>query len=108
MDEIQSTPDAGSLQAECLWLRKQLQIILILSILVSATLTFFLLYQFRGLKNEVNGLRPMIDEYNKTMAPQMDDFVKRLQDYSRTHPDFGAIARKYGLDQTGQTAAPKK
>ena len=48
MDENQTIPDTSELRAECQWLRKQVQIILVLLILVSATLTLFLMKQYRS------------------------------------------------------------
>lgn len=111
MDETQITPDVNELQAQCHWLRKQVQIVLILLTLVSATLTLFLWRQVKYTGQDLKGVRPIIDEYNKTQAPAMDDFVKKISEYGRAHPDFTAIYNKYGLSQVGQlpvAPAPKK
>jgi hypothetical protein len=112
MDENQTTPDVNELQAECKWLRKQVQIILVLLILVSATLTLFLLKQVRDVSAGVTGFRAAIDNYNKTEGAVTDDLVKKLADYGHNHPDFNAIYTKYGLDKANQAPAtipaPKK
>ena len=111
MDENQTSPDVNELQAQCQSLRKQVQITLILLIMVSGILTLFLQRQNKYSNLDLNGVRPMIEEYTKTQAPMMDEFVKRLLDYGRTHPDFAAIYKRYGLDQLSVTptgAAPKK
>ena len=105
MDESPiNNPEVSELKAQCQWLRKQVQITLILLIMVSGVLTLFLQRQNKYANLDLGGVRPMIEEYNKTQGPMMDDFIKRLVDYGRTHPDFTAIYKKYGLDQL--TAAP--
>ena len=111
MEDNQANSDLKDLQAQCKWLRMQVQITLILLIMVSGVLTLFLRQQDKYTNNDLNSVRPMIEEYTKTQAPMMDDFVKRLMEYGKTHPDFNAIYKKYGLDQlklADQTNAPKK
>ena len=111
MDENQTSPDLNDLQAQCQWLRKQVQITLILLIMVSGILALFLQRQNKYATLDLNGVRPMIEEYAKTQAPMMDDFVKRLMEYGKGHPDFTAIYKKYGLDQLSlapTNSAPKK
>ena len=112
MDEIPNTPDVNDLQAQCQWLRRQIQTILILLILVSTTFTCYLWLQVRYASKDLSQVRPVIDEYTKTLGPQMDDFARKLADYGRQHPDFNAIYTKYGLNQVTQapaaTPAPKK
>ncbi len=105
MDESNSTPDVNELQAQCQWLRQQVQITLILLIMVSGILTLFLQRQNKYATLDLNGVRPMIEEYSK-QAPIMDDLVKRLVDYAKTHPDFNLISKKYGLDQAVSAPAP--
>jgi len=113
MDETQTPPEVKELQAECQWLRRQIQIILILLILVSATVTFFLQRQVKYHSADLSGARTMIDNYSKSEGAVTEDLIKKLADYGRTHPDFAAIYNKYGLNQVGQAptsgvAAPKK
>lgn len=111
MEESHPTPDVNELQAQCQWLRKQVQITLILLIMVSGILTLFLQRQNKYASLDLNGVRPMIEEYTKTQSPMMDDFIKRLMEYGKTHPDFTAIYKKYGMDQLSvnpTNAAPKK
>jgi hypothetical protein len=105
MDETTTTPDVNDLQAQCQWLRRQIQTILILLILVSATFTLFLWRQVRYAGMDLTQIRPVIEEYNKTLGPQMDDFARKLAEYGRQHPDFNAIYTKYGLSQVNQAPA---
>jgi hypothetical protein len=112
MEEMTTNPDVNELQAQCQWLRRQVQTILIMLILVSATLTCYLWLQVRYASKDLSQVRPVIEEYNKTQAPAMDDFAKKLADYGRQHPDFNAVYTKYGLNQVPAvpvvTPAPKK
>ena len=111
MDENQTSPDLNDLQAQCQWLRKQIQITLILLIMVSGILALFLQRQNKYSTMDLNGVKPMIEEYTKTQGPMMDDFVKRLLEYGKSHPDFAGIYKKYGLDQLSVNASntvPKK
>jgi len=36
----------------------------------------------------------------------MNDFVSRIKEYGRTHPDFAPVLAKYGLKPTAPAAAP--
>lgn len=105
MEESSNTStDLNELRAQCQWLRKQVQITLILLIMVSGVLTLFLQRQNKYVAVDLAGVRPMIEDYNKNQGPMMDDFIKRLMEYGKTHPDFTGIYKKYGLDQL--TTAP--
>jgi hypothetical protein len=110
MDENQISPDVTELKAECQWLRRQIQIILALLIVVSATLTFYLVKQVRDTNAGVVSIRAAIDNYNKNEGALTDELVKRLAEYGRTHPDFNAIYMKYGFNQVTNASpvAPKK
>jgi hypothetical protein len=113
MDEIPTNPEVNELQAQCQWLRRQIQTILILLILVSATVTGFLWMQVRYASRDLSQVRPVIEDYTKNQGPAMDDFARKLADYGRQHPDFNAIYTKYGLNQATQApastvVAPKK
>lgn len=110
MDETQISPDVNELKAECQWLRRQVQIILALLIVVSATLTFFLIKQVRDVNGAVTATRTAIDNYNKNEGAPTEDLVRRLAEYGRTHPDFNAIYMKYGFNQVSNASpvAPKK
>ena len=96
--------------------------ILILVVVLSGTLNIYLLRQWRTASKDLAGVRPqasqMIAEYQKVSAPLMNDFVRRITEYGRTHPDFAPILAKYNLKPatatnppaapTSRPAAPKK
>jgi len=118
MEDENPTPapsDTNDLQAQYLWLRKQVLILLVLLIVVSGTLNIFLWRQLRYTQSDLAALQkqaePMIAEYQQSMGPRMDDFVKKITEYGRTHPDFAPIMAKYQLGGTSAppaTAPPKK
>ncbi len=56
----------------------------------------------------------MIAEYQKVSGPLMSDFIKKITEYGRTHPDFAPVLAKYGIRLTNAppaspaAIAPKK
>ena len=102
-------PNATDLQAQYDSLRHLVVSILILVIVISGTLNIYLLRQWRSASKDLAGIRPqaaqMIADYQRVSAPLMTDFVKKITDYGRTHPDFAPILAKYGLKPTGPTGA---
>jgi hypothetical protein len=116
-----STPaNANDLQAQYDALRHTVVSILILVVVMSGTLNIYLLRQWRSTSKDLEGIRPqaaqMITEYQKS-SPLMENFVKKITEYGRTHPDFAPIMAKYGLKTATSTnlptaaavpAAPKK
>jgi hypothetical protein len=109
--------DANDLQAQCDQLRHLLTSVLILVIVISGTLSIYLLRQWQSSRKDLATIRPqaaqMIAEYQKVSGPLMSDFVKKVTDYGRTHPDFDPVLAKYGLRPAGPSntppaAAPKK
>ena len=50
-----------------------------------------------------------LNEFTRVNEPQFRDAVRKLQEYSRTHPDILPILNKYGVMQlTNAPAAPPK
>ena len=102
-------PNTNDLQAQCDALRHLIVSILILVIVISGTLGIYLLRQWQSSRKDLAAIRPqaaqMIAEYQKVSAPLMTDFVKKVTEYGRTHPDFAPILAKYGLKPGGPTGA---
>jgi hypothetical protein len=84
--------------------------ILILVVVISGTLNIYFLRQWRTVSKDLAGIRPqaaqMIAEYQKVSAPLMTDFIKKITEYGRTHPDFAPVMTKYNLKPAGTTGAP--
>jgi len=61
----------------------------------------YLLRQWRAVGKELTAYRPqaaqMIADYQKVSVPVMTDFLKKVTDYGRTHPDFVPILTRYNI-----------
>lgn len=79
--------------------------LLVLAIVISGTLTLFLLRQSKYARVEANNLRAAINEYNNTNLPVIKDFRDRLYEYSKSHQEFAPIAQKYGISAGPQVPA---
>jgi hypothetical protein len=45
-------------------------------------------------------------EYKRNTEPVINDFVGKLVEYSKTHPDFNPILAKYGIKPGVATGGP--
>ena len=115
MDEVENKtaaqPEVNELQAQYDALRHLVVSMLVLAVVVSGTLTIYLLRQYRFTHSELVQFRPgavqMITDYQKIRGPVQDQFLYRLTEYGRTHPDFAPIMTKYGLKPAAPSnAAP--
>jgi hypothetical protein len=83
---------------------------LILVIVISGTFNIYLLRQWKTTSKDLAGIRPqaaqMVADYQRVSAPLMNDFVVKLTEYGRTHPDFAPILVKYNLKPTAATGVP--
>jgi hypothetical protein len=90
--------DLTELQAQYDSLSRLVNMILLLLVIVSGTLTVFLLREYKAVHRDVLIIRP---RYTETVArfqqlkPKMDEFERRVSEFARTHPDFAAIVAKY-------------
>ena len=81
--------------------------LLILLLVVSGTLSIFLLQQVRYDRADLAGMnaqeeqlqqaRQVIANYNQQTIPAVRAFLKQLGDYAQAHPDVMPILLKYGL-----------
>jgi len=82
---------------------------LILVIVISGTFNIYLLREWRTVSKELAVLRPqatqMIADFQRS-GPLMDDFIHKITDYGRSHPDFAPILAKYNLRPAGAIGAP--
>ena len=99
----------NDLQAQFDALRHLVVSILILLVVMSGTFNIYLLRQWRTTSKDLAGIRPqaaqLITEYQKVSSPMMTDFIKKITEYGRTHPDFAPVMAKYGLKSTVPTGA---
>jgi hypothetical protein len=100
----------NDLQAQCDALRHLITSTLILVIVISGTFNIYLLRQWKTTSKDLAGIRPqaaqMVAEYQKVSGPLMNDFVAKITEYGRTHPDFAPILAKYNLKPAAATGVP--
>ena len=103
-------PNPNDLQAQYDALRHLVVSILILVVVISGTLNIYFLRQWRSTSKDLAAIRPqasqMITDYQKVTGPMMNDFIKKITEYGRTHPDFTPILAKYGLKPATLTNLP--
>jgi hypothetical protein len=111
-------PETADLQAQVDSLHSLLTSVLVLVLILSGALNLYLWRQYQFSNADLRAARPQIEqmaaEWSKTSAT-MQDFIRRLADYNRTHADFAPIANKYhltemaaGMNKAMAAPAPKK
>lgn len=87
----------------------QLTILLVGLIVLSAAFAGYMWSTWRqrdaDFKNLQNAAAPMVQGYNREKAV-VDRFIARVIEYSKTHPDFDPIMRKYQPQAVGGAPAP--
>jgi len=111
LDTKSPTPSGtNDLQAQYDALRHLVVSMLILVVVISGTLNIYLLRQWRSTSKDLAAIRPqavqMVAEYQNKSGPLMNDFIKKVTEYGRTHPDFAPILAKYSLKPSAPTNAP--
>jgi hypothetical protein len=107
-NETRTNPSAPEDLAEVVAaFRRQITILLLALIVISGTVTTYLFYQSHTIGGDLAALEPqargMIQNYDKN-APNLQKFVKDLQAYGQSHPDFQPILKKYGFPLTPRPA----
>ena len=111
---MNESPTQTELSDQIAALRKQTFTLLLALIIVSGTLTVFLYRQASLTRRDIASIKPqatqLIQAYSQN-GPNIMNFVKQLQAFGTTHPDFQPILKKYGIAPTNvaaPVAAPKK
>ena len=104
-NESSAAEHPEDLKALCNCLRQQLNAVLILLLLVSATLSLFFLRQVSEVRKQRDALQLMVNNYQQQTMPVLNDFTAKLREYSKTHPDVVPILTKYGVLQVSNPAA---
>lgn len=96
-----SQSELSDLRAQYQQLQQLVSSILLVLIVISGTLTVFLLRQWRFVKTELDAVTPQAAQvllnYSNNFAVSQD-FAKKLAEYGRAHPDFTPIVNRYRLD----------
>jgi hypothetical protein len=90
-----AAPAEPSLSAQFQALRSQVTAMLILLLVLSGSVNVFILRQLILLGRQSKELSLIVNDYEKTKRPIMENFTDRLRDYSKTHRDFLPILSKY-------------
>ncbi len=113
MDTVENTSanraELNELREQCASLRQMLGGLLVLVIVISGTLNIYLWRQYRMTRAELIVLRPqvgqLVADYQRVTVPAINDVLKKLSEYEKTHPDFTPIMLKYNL-KAAVTGAP--
>jgi len=111
-NKVAATPalDTPNLSEQVESLRHLVGSILVLLVIVSGTLTIFLLREMKNTSRELEAFRAgatnVIAVYQRQQGPAMDEFIKKIQQYGQTHKDFDPILFKYNLKTAASTGAP--
>jgi hypothetical protein len=99
-DSTSSPAQSSDLESQVAGLQKQVFLLLLALIVVSATVVFYLYYQSRILSNDLNTYQrqatDVIKAYNANKMA-IDNVTQQVVAFGKTHPDFQPILRKYGL-----------
>ncbi len=97
-----SAPDAD-LSQQCARLRHQMTTLLLAMVILSGTLAVFLWQQQRYANQDreyVKATSTAALQDHEKRRPMIDQFINRLRDYGRTHPDFMPILNRYQISLT--------
>src|SRR5882762_2864487 len=93
--------DTDDVKQQCAALQRQVTTLLLALVVVSGTLSVFLWRQARYARADLEAVKQpaaqIIQAFNKQDKAYMDNFVARLADYGRTHPDFVPTLNKYKI-----------
>jgi hypothetical protein len=112
MDNLENrnagAPEPG-LQDQIDSLRQTVFSLLVICVIISGTFLIFLFRQYRVVSRDLANIAKPAAELiavHAKQAPMMNQFVYKLADYGKTHPDFMPIIVKYGLTNLPPSAAP--
>ena len=101
--------NAEELRSELQVLRMLMTVVLLLLIGLSLCADYFLSHQTAGMQQATAQAQALVNSFPLAAA---NDFVAKLRDYSRIHPNYAPIAAKYanlfGQPQQPPAVAPKK
>jgi hypothetical protein len=95
-----SPNELSELKEQCAGLQRQLTLVLLGMAVCSLTLTGFVGLQVRRVSKDLTIMRPQarqVAEASAKETPMLQNFMTKLADYGKTHPDFQPIVTKYGL-----------
>jgi len=107
--ETQIPKQDADLQWQVAALQRQVFLLLLALVVLTATVVFYLYYQCHILSSDLEKNRPqamqIIDTYNHN-EERIKNFEVQLINYANTHPSFQPVLMKYGW-KPGITAPAK-
>ena len=97
---VPAESDPGDLRQQMVALEKTLQLALLIVLIISGCFMLYLWRQQRGLIQQVKETRPIGMDLDTNINPFITNFVPRLLEYAKNHPDLNPILDKYNLRQT--------
>jgi hypothetical protein len=101
--QIKPLPASTDLQGQIDSVRHLMVSVLFLLLVVSGTFNLYLWRQFRSTRAELQMVLPNAKQISGELA-SMQDFVHKLVEFAKTHPDFLPILAKYGIQPTADKA----
>lgn len=105
--EIRLPAQASDMEGQVAALQRQMFLLLLALVVMSATIVFYLFCQSHFLSKDLESIRPqalqIIQAYN-TDRQAILSFHQELGDYAQTHPAFQPVLKKYGWP--APTSAP--
>lgn len=93
------SPAQSDIEWQVAALQRQVFLLLLSLIVVTATVVFYLYYQSHVLAFDLNRyVRPQaqgVIQFYKQNARAIDNFESQLNTYAQTHPDFDQVLKKY-------------
>ena len=66
-------------------------------LVLSVAVDFYLWYQVRLVRNELNATYAFLADCQKTKEPLLTKLIAGLQTFARTHPDIAPLLDKYNI-----------
>jgi hypothetical protein len=110
--ETKNASNTEDLRQQCASLQRQVSTLLLAMFVLSGTVTVFLWRQARYARVDLETLKAPAAQLIQAFKQEkllMDDFVAKLSEFGKTHPDFAPILNKYKIQPAAAssiTSAP--
>ncbi len=113
MDNVENTPvttdRTAELQQQVESLRQLVGSVLIIVFILSGALNIYFWRQLRAVNSELKPLKAQSVQIQAEMTKvnaAAGELVRKLLDYTKTHPEFAPILQKYNIREAPPTNAP--
>jgi hypothetical protein len=104
-----ASSELAELKEQCAQLRGQTHNLRIAQLIVALAVAGFFWVEARRNGQALETMRPQaaqVADVTKKQTPAINDFVNRLAEFGRTHPDFVPVLTKYGIPTATTAAVP--